>query len=473
MTDSKPLTVVGNEEVQPKERVGETRTRESFRAAGKALRTAVPRTSHAGWKPHAGRLDPVDVLIESSKGRLENLVPVRYGRMMETPFTFYRGAAAIMAADLARTPATGVRVQACGDCHLLNFGGFATPERRIVFDINDFDETLPAPWEWDVKRLAASFVIAGRNNKFKKSDCRAAAARVVRAYRKRTAELAAMPALQAWYASMDYEALIEMSEDPALRKKQKDAMEKAIIKSSQEALYPKLVEVAGGTPRIKDNPPLIFHAEEQKSPAWRAGVAERVARYRASLPEERRVLLDRYHHVDAAVKVVGVGSVGTLCLVALFMATDDDPLILQIKEARTSVLEPYAGKSEYKDRGQRVVVGQHIMQAASDVFLGWGTDQQGRHFYLRQLRDAKISPEVEMLDASQLIEYAKFCGWTLAAAHARSGQAGVLAGYMGKSDALDEAIADFAEAYADQNEQDHAALLKAVRTGRLKAIKGK
>ena len=364
------MTVVDREEPAPEERVVETRTRASFGAAGKALRTEVPRTSHAGWKAPAGRLDPIAVLIESSKGRLENLVPIRYGRMIETPFTFYRGAAAIMAADLAHTPVTGVRVQACGDCHLLNFGGFATPERRIVFDINDFDETLPAPWEWDVKRLAASFVIAGRNNGLKKSDCRAAAARVVRAYRKRTAELAAMPALQAWYSSMDYEALIEMSEDPALRKKRKKDMGKAITKSSAEALYPKLVEDAGGTPRIKDDPPLIFHTEEQKYPAWREGVAERVARYRASLSEERRVLLDRYRHVDAAVKVAGVGSVGTLCLVALFLATDDDPLFIQIKEARASVLAPYAGKSEYENQGQRVVVGQHIMQAASDIFLG-------------------------------------------------------------------------------------------------------
>ena len=244
MPQDKPLTVVANEEVPPQERAGETQTRASLRAAGKALRTPVPRTSHAGWKAPLGRLDPIDVLIESSKGRLENLVPIRYGRMMETPFTFYRGAAAIMAADLAHTPVTGVRVQACGDCHLLNFGGFATPERRIVFDINDFDETLPAPWEWDVKRLAASFVIAGRNNKFKKSDCRTAAARVVRAYRRRTAELAAMPALQAWYSSMDYEALIEMSEDPALRKKRKEDMGKAIAKSSVESLYPKFVDNA-------------------------------------------------------------------------------------------------------------------------------------------------------------------------------------------------------------------------------------
>ena len=420
MPEAKHVKVDKNEGPQ-KEQVSDPRTRERFHAAGKAIREQVPRESHAGWKAPAGRPDPVDVLIESSKGRIESLVPIRYGRMMQTPFTFYRGAAAIMAADLAHTPVTGVRVQACGDCHLLNFGGFATPERRIVFDINDFDETLPAPWEWDVKRLAASFVIAGRHNKFKKSDCRAAAVRAVRAYRKRTAKLAALPALQAWYSSLDIESLVEMTEDPAMRKSREKATKKGIDKSSVETLYPKLVDLAGGKPMIKDDPPLIFHMEEQKHPAWREGVADRFARYRASLPEERRVLLDRYHYVDAAAKVVGVGSVGTLCFVALWMATDDDPLFIQIKEARTSVLEPYAGKSEYKDRGQRVVVGQRIMQAASDIFLGWATDQQDRHFYLRQLRDVKISWEVDVMGAPQLIEYARFCGWTLAAAHARSG----------------------------------------------------
>ena len=472
MPNRKALKVDRKERSQ-EEKAPETRTREAFHAAGKALRQKVPRKSHAGWKPHAGRLDPVDILIESSKGRIESLVPVRYGRMMQTPFTFYRGAAAIMAADLAHTPVTGVRVQACGDCHLLNFGGFATPERRIIFDINDFDETLPAPWEWDVKRLAASFVVAGRNNKLKKSECRDAAAMAVRGYRKRMAKLASMPALQVWYSSLDLKELVEMSEDPALRKRRRKAIQKAVDKSSAEVVYPKLVDHADGKPRIKDNPPLIFHTEEQKDPGWREAVRERVARYRASLPEERRLLLDRYRHVDAAMKVVGVGSVGTLCAVVLLLATDDDPLFLQVKEARVSVLEPYAGKSKYKSRGQRVVVGQRIMQAASDIFLGWVTDQQGRHFYVRQLRDAKISPEVEMFGASRLIEYAKVCGWALADAHARSGQAGVLAGYMGKSDALDDAIADFAEAYADQNEQDHAALVKAVRSRRLKAIVGK
>ncbi|MGH8582473.1 MAG: DUF2252 family protein [Gammaproteobacteria bacterium] len=254
----------------------------------------------------------------------------------------------------------------------------------------------------------------------------------------------------------------------------KQAMGKAITKSSAELVYPKLVDQAGGQPRLNDNPPLIFHLDEQKNPGWDQAIRQPVREgYRNSLPDDRRLLMDRYRPVDVAVKVVGVGSVGTLCGVILVVATDDDPLFLQVKEARTSVLEPYAGKSNYEDRGQRVVVGQRIMQAASDIFLGWVTDPQGRHFYIRQLRDAKISPEVELFGASNLVEYAKVCGWALAAAHARSGQAGVLTGYMGKSDALDEAIADFAEAYADQNEQDHAALVKAVRTGRLKAIKEK
>jgi len=454
----------------PAEEKLQSRTRADLYTAGKALRNKVPRRSHAGWKAHIGRLDPIDVLIESSKGRIEQLVPIRYGRMMQTPFTFYRGAAAIMAGDLAQTPVTGVRVQACGDCHLLNFGGYATPERRIVFDMNDFDETLPAPWEWDVKRLAASFVVAGRNNNLKKRDCRDAAAMAVRGYRERTAELAARPALQAWYSFLDYESLIEMSEDPVLRKKRKAAMGKAVTESSAEVIYPKLVDQAGETPRIKDDPALIFHTPEQKDPGWEQSVQERIAKYRQSLPDSTRVLLDQYRRVDSAIKVVGVGSVGTTCAVLLLVATDDDPLFLQAKEARVSVLEPYAGKSIYKDRGQRVVVGQRIMQAASDIFLGWVTDRQGRHFYLRQLRDAKFSPMVEIFHASHMIEFAKFCGWALAAAHARSGQSSLLSGYMGSGANFDDAIADFAEAYADQNEKDHAALVKAVRSGRLKAV---
>jgi uncharacterized protein (DUF2252 family) len=448
----------------------ESRTRDDLNAAGKACRAKVPRKSHAGWKAHTGRPDPIDVLIESNNGRIESLVPIRYGRMMQSPFTFYRGAAAIMAGDLAHTPVTGIRVQACGDCHLLNFGGFATPERRLIFDINDFDETLPAPWEWDVKRLATSFVIAGRNNKLNKSDCRDAAAMAVRGYRERMIELADITALQAYYSSLDLESVVEMIQDPVLRKEEKKAIKKAVNKRScAEEVYPKLVDHAEGKPRIKDNPPLIYHSDAQNDPTWGEAVRERVQSYRTSLSDDRKVLFDQYRYIDEAVKVVGVGSVGTHCAVVLFLATDDDPLFLQIKEARMSVLEPYAGKSKYKNRGQRIVVGQRIMQAASDIFLGWKTDQQGRHYYIRQLRDAKIKPSVELYDASHLIEYAKVCGWALAHAHARSEQSLLMSGYMGKSTTFDEATADFAEAYADQNEKDHAAMLKAVRSGRLKA----
>jgi uncharacterized protein (DUF2252 family) len=448
----------------------ELRTREARYAAGKALREKCPRKSHAGWKAPAGRLDPIDILIESSKGRIEHLVPVRYGRMMQSPLAFYRGAAALMAADLAQTPVNGVRVQACGDCHLLNFGGFTTPERHLIFDINDFDETLPAPWEWDVKRLAASFVIAGRNNKLKNSDCREAAATAVRTYRERMAELAAMPVLQAWYSYLDLISLVEMTQDPDMKKARKAFMKKETGKSAAEIVFPKLVDQEDGQPRIKDNPPFIFHGEEQKDPAWKESVRQRMEGYRKSMLDSTRVLFDQYRWVDTTIKVVGVGSVGIICAVMLLVATDDDPIFLQAKEARVSVLEPYAGKSIYKDRGQRVVVGQRIMQAASDIFLGWVTDSKGRHFYFRQLRDAKIKPMVEMFEASHLIEYAKVCGWALARAHARSGKSGLLAGYLGKGDTFDEAVADFAEAYADQDEKDHAALLKAVRSGRLKAI---
>jgi uncharacterized protein (DUF2252 family) len=446
-------------------------TRDEINAAGKALRDRVPHRDHGRWKPAARRSDPIDVLIESSKGRVEHLVPIRYGRMMQSPFAFYRGAAAIMAEDLSHTPVSGVIVQANGDCHLLNFGGFATPERRLVFDMNDFDETLPAPWEWDVKRLAASFVIAGRNNRLKKGACRNAALMAVRGYRERMAELSAMPTLEAWYSYIDLKALIANTRDSSLRKARSERVKKEAGKGASEVLYPKLVDASGGQPRIKDDPPLIFHVDQQQDPAWQPSVKARLASYRESLPHERQVLFDRYRHVDVAAKVVGVGSVGTVCAVALFLATDDDPLFLQMKEARASVLAPYASKSDYKNNGQRIVVGQRIMQAASDIFLGWGEDaQDGRQYYVRQLRDAKIAPLVEMFDADILAEYAEYCGWALARCHARSGKSGVLSGYMGKRDEFDEAVADFSEAYADQNEADHAALLNAVRSGRLEAI---
>jgi uncharacterized protein (DUF2252 family) len=444
-------------------------TREERYLAGKALRSVTPRKAQAAWEPPPGRRDPVEILIESSEGRIPELVPIRYGRMIQTPFAFYRGAAAIMAADLAATPNSGIRVQASGDCHLANFGGFATPERRIVFDMNDFDETTPAPWEWDVKRLAASFVIAGRNNRFTPGDCRQAAVASVRSYRERMAEYAAMPTLRAWYSYIDFESEIEAAADPELRKLYKKLLDKAERRDPSNE-FPKLAHRVEGKPVINDNPPLIYHLEEQKHSEWQAAMLQELQRYRESLPQDRQLLFDRYRFADAATKVVGVGSVGTHCAVALFFATDDDPLFLQIKEARDSVLEPYAGKSPFKNRGQRVVVGQRLMQSASDIFLGWTEGDGRRHFYFRQLRDVKIKPVIEIMKPLNLTNYAVGCGWALARAHSRSGEAGLLAGYMGKSDTFDEAIGDFAAAYADQNERDHAALVEALRQGRVEAV---
>ncbi|MCC6273281.1 MAG: DUF2252 domain-containing protein [Deltaproteobacteria bacterium] len=400
-------------------------------------------------------------MTKSSKGRLPELIPIRYGRMLASPFTFYRGAAAIMAADLAHTARNGITLQACGDCHLLNFGGFGTPERRVIFDINDFDETHPAPWEWDLKRLAASFVIAGRNNGLSKSECRGAALATVRSYRERMLELAEMNVLEAWYASIDAKALIETTQDPEMLKMRRKRLKKAVSKTSAEADFPKLVEEKDGRTLFKDDPPFIYHADERKFPDIARRVHDGFKMYRDSLPHERRVLYDRYSIADFAIKVVGIGSVGTICMVALFFSQEGDPLILQIKEARSSVLEPYSGKSPFNNHGQRVVVGQRIMQAASDIFLGWARSSRGKDFYIRQLRDFKLKPLVEIFNAQHMSEYGGACGWALARAHARSGTAALLSGYMGKSDVLDEAVADFAEAYADQNERDYGLFKKA------------
>jgi len=435
-------------------------------AAGKALRAKVSRASHAGWEPPRRRRDPVDIVIESSRGRIERLVPIRYGRMLQSPFAFFRGAAAIMASDLAHTPTTGLRVQCCGDCHLLNFSGFATPERRMIFDINDFDETISAPWEWDVKRLAASFVIAARHRKFAARDGRAAAAAAVASYRKHMAELADMPTLQAWYVSID-DSFASL-QDAAMRRFYKRMLRKQMHRDPAGE-FTNLTHGRRGTPRIKDDPPLLYHVEEEDHPHFWAEVRGTLARYRESLPDDRRMLYDRFHLCDIAVKVVGVGSVGTICGVALFLAREGDPLFLQIKEARASVLEPYTCKSRYDNEGQRVVVGQRLMQAASDIFLGWTSGDRGRNFYVRQMRDLKIKPVIEVMQPTNLVNYGTRCGWALARAHARSGDAAALSGYMGKSGAFEKAITTFAVAYADQNERDYEAFAAAVRDGRIAA----
>jgi uncharacterized protein (DUF2252 family) len=440
--------------------------REQRKARGKALRDKCPKKAHAAWKTPSDRADPIELLIRSSEGRRPQLVPIRYGRMMQSPFTFYRGAAAIMAADLAHTPTSGIRVQACGDCHLLNFGGFGTPERRIIFDINDFDETLPAPWEWDLKRLATSFVIAGRNNNFRKADTREAALRCVQSYREWMREYADMGPLEVWYQRIDMDTLMASIRRKSRKKLAQQQVDKAVSRTTAEDDFPKLATIEHGKVHIKDNPPLIFHQTDVNAAEYGDLVQGAFHRYRETLPDDLKVLLDHYEIKDVAIKVVGIGSVGTRCVVVLLMASDNDPLFLQVKEARASVLEPYAGKSMYANHGQRVVAGQKLMQAASDMFLGW-TEERG-DFYVRQLRDIKIKPIIEIQDELGMGFYGRCCGWALARAHAKSGDAAEISGYLGKSSKFDDAIADFAMAYADQNEKDYQAMLEAIRAGKIK-----
>jgi uncharacterized protein (DUF2252 family) len=432
-------------------------------ALGKSLRDRCPRGAHAAWKPGARRPNPVDLQRLANAGRLEHLVPIRNGRMLKSPFAFYRGAALNMAIDLARTPRSGLRVQACGDAHLLNFGGFATPERRVIFDINDLDETLPAPWEWDVKRLAASFVLASRSNGFTDRRAREAVRACVRSYREHMLEYGEMRALDVWYSRIDLKDLIADLDDDDARRRIEKRLTEARARDVVEHDFPKLAAMRGQRPVIRDNPPLIYHPQGGEELLGRAHAA--FHEYRDTLQEDRRVLLDRYELADIAVKVVGVGSVGTFCAVLLLMARKDDPLFLQVKEARASVLERAAGESRYANHGQRVVCGYRLMQAASDIFLGWTEGREGHHFYVRQLRDTKINPYVELFTPAMMIRYATMCGWALAHAHARSGQPAEIAGYMGRNDQFDRAIARFAIAYADQTERDHEELRKAVQAG--------
>ena len=402
---------------------------------------------------------------------MRELIPIRYGRMMQSPFAFYRGAATIMAADLARTPNSGIRVQVCGDCHLMNFGGFATPERNIVFDINDFDETLPAPWEWDVKRLATSFVIAAYHNEFSKAVGENLVRRCTKSYREYMHQYARMKVLERWYERIDLASFMASVRTRKAKQFLRARIKKALARTVLEDDFPKLASVENGQPRIKDNPPLIFHESNLGVPAYRHLIQAAFRRYRQSLADHVRVLLDRYEMADVAYKVVGVGSVGTRCAIVLMMAGGNDPLFLQVKEARVSVLEPYAGKSHYRNRGQRVVVGQRLMQAGSDLFLGWTVDR-GHHYYVRQLRDIKIKPLVEAADVARLERLANWCGWALARAHAKSGDPAMISGYLGTSSRFDEAVAQFAVEYVEQNARDHKALLKAIRAGRIPVKEG-
>jgi uncharacterized protein (DUF2252 family) len=440
-------------------------------ARGKALRDVAARSAQAEWSPPPGRADPVDLLIENSSGRIEELIPIRYGRMMVSPFTFYRGAAAVMASDLSHTPSTGLTLLADGDCHLLNFGGFATAERNIIFDINDFDEVSLAPWEWDVKRLAASFVIAGRSNGFAAADCQEAAWLAAQGYRQRMAEYASMPVMQVWNDVFDLGQIIENMADKEGKRFYTKKLTSATAQSAHEKEFAKLTFTAGDTPRIIDQPPLIFHYGDQRDKEYFQNALDTLRAYKRSLSLGVALLLDRFAVVDVAMKVVGVGSVGTACGIVLLMSGPGDPLFLQFKQARRSVLEPYCGASPWEHAGQRVVMGQRAVQAAGDMFLGWttGTGKQKMQFYLRQLSDAKIKPVVEIMNAANLKAYAGLCGRVLARAHARTTDPVVLTGYMGKSTAFEDALAGFSLAYADQNERDHAALLAAIRSGRIEA----
>ena len=455
-------------------------------ARGKAARAEVPRSSHAIFEPPSRRVDPIKLLEGQAKARVPELVPIRYGRMLVSPFTFYRGAALIMASDLATTPRSGLTVQCCGDAHLSNFGAFASPERRLVFDINDFDETLPGPWEWDVKRLAVSMLIAARDCGFPVKDQERIVLDTVKAYRTTMAAFATMTNLAVWYAHLDIESTIQelaAQFKPRTVKQAEKQLAKARTKDSMSA-FSKLTHTVDGEARIVAEPPLIV-------PIADLGRAEGIAReelfdhlhellreYRETLEHDRRILLEEFRLTDFARKVVGVGSVGTRAWIALMLGRDGrDPLFLQMKEAESSVLEQFLPASEFDNHGERVVRGQRLMQATSDIFLGWLHNEQGeggvpRDFYGRQLKDWKGSAEIERMVPKGMSEYGKLCGWTLARAHARSGDRIAIAAYLGNGPSFDRAIVDFSHAYAEQNERDYAALANAVDSGRIAAEKG-
>ena len=456
-------------------------------ARGRRLRADVPRQSHAGFEPVAGRPDPVEVLIAQSAGRLPDLVPIRYGRMLASPFSYYRGAALPMAYDLSGTPVSGLAVQACGDAHLGNFGLFGSAERRLIFDINDFDETQPGPWEWDVKRLAASLEIAARDNGIGKAKRAAIVQAAVRRYRVAMREFAGQTNLAVFYSSADVDE-VNRRLSSRLSSRQRARLDKGVAKArgrdSMQALS-KLTRIVDGRPQIVADPPLVIPLSsllpaDVDTTGLESGLIGIIDSYKRTLPADRRYLLDQYQSqvADVARKVVGVGSVGTRCWIMLMLGRDEsDPLFLQMKEAGPSVLSEFAGPCRYANQGQRVVEGQRLMQAASDIFLGWhrmnpAPDGAVRDFYVRQLRDWKLSMDTAIMDPQGLSDYGEVCGWTLARAHARSGDRIAIAAYLGASDAFDRAIAAFAASYADQNERDYAALDEAAKSGRVLAQRG-
>jgi uncharacterized protein (DUF2252 family) len=439
-------------------------TPDERRAAGKALRNIIPRSSHAAWSPAPDRPDPVGLLEESNSTRLASLVPIRYGRMLTSSFAFLRGSAAIMAHDLSQTPTTGLLVQACGDAHLSNFGLYATPERREVFDVNDFDETLPGPWEWDVKRLITSIVVAARHNSFPEAVSRQAALKGAQMYREHMGVYATMRHLDVWYSRVTVENVLKRVR-PGDRATLSREIEKARRRTSVH-IFPKLTTESKGQYTIKDDPPLIVHLDDG---VLADTLRELVEGYVTPLSDDRQVLLSRYHVLDLAQKVVGVGSVGTRCYVVLLLGDDsNDPLFLQIKEAQASVLERYLGASHYSNHAQRVVCGQRLVQAASDIFLGW-TRIGSTDYYIRQLHDRSLSPSIESMEARDFIAFAGLCGWVLARAHARSGDPAQMSSYLGRNDMFDQAVTSFAMTYANQVEQDYTALVAAVRSGRIPA----
>lgn len=444
-------------------------------ARGKAERADVPRGVHGEWSAPAARRDPVGLLEEQAASRVPELVPIRYGRMLVSPFTFYRGAAYLMAADLAGAQRTGLGVQLCGDAHLSNFGGFAAPDRRLVFDVNDFDETLPGPFEWDLKRLVASFAVAGRDLGFPREQRRAVNLAVTRAYREAMEGLASMKTLDLWYSRVDAAALIAQFQSTASAKRRK-VMEKNLAKTQAKdsiRAFSKLTTIVDGEPRIISDPPLIVPIDDLADGRDIEAFARQVIRgYRRTLQGDRKDLLERFRYVHAARKVVGVGSVGTRAWIILMLGRDkEDPLFLQLKQAEASVLEPFLGKSQHANHGQRVVEGQRLMQAASDIMLGWdritGPGGVKWDFYMRQLWDNKGSAIIEGMKPRELAAYAEICGQTLARAHARSGDSVTISAYLGKSDAMDRALADFAELYADRNELDYAEVNAAAKAGRI------
>ncbi len=434
-------------------------------AAGKALRKQIPRTSYGRWAPQPGRPDPLAVLEDSNVGRLPNLIPVRFARMKKSAFTFFRGFPSMMAYDLGTgRPATGIIVQSCGDCHLENFGIYATPERNVVFDINDFDETTPAPWEWDVERLAASIEIAARVNGFSGKQTSQAVLSAVSEYRHKMLECAQMTRLQCWYSRIDASDFLKQT---GIWERRRAGLPRAAPDDSHELIAEQYTEGKGVGTKIVDKPPKLFHPPPDGEVIGDA--REVFERYKRSLRDDLQVLFGAYELKDLAIKVVGLGSVGTRCAVALMMANDEDALILQIKEARPSILAPYAGASRYENNGQRVVAGQLLMQSASDIFLGWSDSDDDHQFYIRQLSDMKWSANVSLMSAPELQSYAALCGQVLGVAHARSGSAHTIAGYLGSSSTFDAAIAEFAQRYAEQVLEDYEMFLHALETGRLSA----